>query len=105
MINPSYTGGIRDGLPDGYGVYACNDYQYVGHWAAGAPHGKGTRQTAEGVMEHGHFERGVLAIGIRSWPNRDFEDGRFIDGVLAAGRRQRNMVLEEGEFMCHPLLD
>jgi hypothetical protein len=73
-----------------FSIHAGADFYYAGQWQDDAPHGKGTRQLTSGLMEHGEFEAGKLAMGYRGWPNGDFEDGRFVEGILLAGRRRRN---------------
>ena len=56
-----YKGGIRNGVPDGYGkFYWENGTNYEGNWSNGNPHGKGKVYYQAGSMYEGDLVNGVI---------------------------------------------
>ena len=67
-ISGQYTGEIKDGKPDGFGIYetstpngtACH---YIGEWKDGIMQGSGAMYWNDGSLEIGEYDKGVFITG------------------------------------------
>lgn len=73
----TYTGEMRDGLPNGYGAFSSvndegTDWVYEGDWVDGHYSGYGSTTFADGYYETGYYENDYL----------NGEGSLYLDGVL-----------------------
>lgn len=70
-----YTGEIRDGKPDGFGVFeTVNDdgykWHYIGTWKAGLMDGSGAIYWEDGALEEGEYKNGDFVSGYFNYDSR-----------------------------------
>ena len=58
-VQPKYTGDIRNGKPDGFGILIWFDgIKYVGNFKDGKEHGQGTWTSPNGIKYEGEYKDG-----------------------------------------------
>ena len=67
-LTGTYTGDIKKGLPDGFGIYETTtpdgtSCHYIGQWKSGVMHGKGAMYWDDGSLEIGEYRNGTFIIG------------------------------------------
>ena len=71
-----YTGNIKNGKPDGYGVFVTTNpngfsWHYIGDWQDGLMHGEGAIYWEDGSLEIGSYENGHFVFGYCSYDGAD----------------------------------
>lgn len=71
-----YTGNIKNGKPDGYGIFATTNpngfsWHYIGDWQDGLMHGEGATYWEDGSLEIGSYENGHFVFGYCSYDGAD----------------------------------
>mmetsp|Transcript_13645 Transcript_13645/g.18289 ORF Transcript_13645/g.18289 Transcript_13645/m.18289 type:complete len:294 (+) Transcript_13645:132-1013(+) len=86
ITNPggsTYSGGWKDDLHHGHGVYKCptTGYMYRGHYKLGKRHGRGECHLPNGDKYIGEWENGEMeGAGVYIHTNGDIYEGLFKDG-------------------------
>ena len=73
-----YTGNLKDGVPDGYGIFVTTNpngfsWHYIGNWKAGLMHGEGATYWEDGSLEIGEYENGIFIFGYYNYDGADLE--------------------------------
>ncbi len=71
-----YTGNIKNGKPDGYGIFVTTNpngfsWHYIGDWQDGVMHGEGATYWEDGSLEIGSYENGHFVFGYCSYDGAD----------------------------------
>lgn len=77
-----YDGEVKDGKPDGEGVYIWKDTSsHKGYFKNGLPNGYGVHMYKDGVLHEGYFINDVPnGYGKRIWLDGSFYDGDWANG-------------------------
>lgn len=77
-----YDGEVKDGKPDGEGIYIWADSSsHKGYFKNGSPNGYGTHMYKDGVLHEGYFINDVPnRYGKHIWPDGSFYDGNWANG-------------------------
>jgi|GEM_PF-751451 len=84
FANGVYNGPLRDGRPEGNGVFQYNDEsRYEGEFHNGKMEGAGRLIWADGRVMEGRYEQGLLeGRGKCFWPDGSHYDGSFRQGKM-----------------------
>ena len=68
VLSGYYTGNIKDGKPDGYGIFETQtpngtSCHYIGEWKDGIMHGSGGMYWDDGSLEIGEYNNGLFVAG------------------------------------------
>jgi len=90
----SYTGQVKDGLPNGHGTFKWNNgHRYVGDWVKGKMEGKGSYYYMEGEYYDGDFKQDdKQGQGIYTW----------YSGAMYTGEWMNNEMEGFGTFTAGP---
>ena len=71
-----YTGDIKNGRPNGYGIFATTNpsgysWHYIGNWQDGLMHGEGATYWEDGSLEIGSYENGHFVFGYCNYDGSD----------------------------------
>lgn len=67
-LSGSYSGEMKNGMPEGYGVYETvtpdgTPCHYIGQWKNGVMHGNGAMYWTDGSLEIGEYVNGIFLSG------------------------------------------
>jgi len=82
-VQPKYTGDIRNGKPDGFGILIWFDgIKYVGNFKDGKEHGQGTWTSPNGIKYEGEYKDGERnGQGTYTWKDGKKYEGEYKDGL------------------------
>ena len=72
ILSGYYTGEIKDGKPEGYGIFETQtpngtSCHYIGEWKDGIMHGKGAMYWNDGSLEIGEYSNGFFVTGMYNY--------------------------------------
>ena len=91
-----YTGDMKDGIPEGYGIFVTTNpsgysWHYIGNWKAGLMHGEGATYWEDGSLEIGEYENGHFIFGYCYYDGVDLE-------LYSAAPMDRSLADSESEL-------
>lgn len=78
-LNGTYTGDVKNGLPEGYGSFHSHDISYEGEWENGKPNGFGTYRHNDSTFA------GQFVNGVWNGPGRLTTDSMTYEGFWKNG--------------------
>ena len=97
----TYTGEVKNGVPDGEGVFETQDFSYTGEWENGVFKGKGNLTFSDGSWEDTEFSDGKRNGFSRQYKSQ----GKYTERVYDSGAPYGDVcTYEDGKLVDHYLL-